>query len=59
MKDCFPWLLNLYSKPCKPSNSKSRFWSPMFLKEEHDLKKRHYLKVLQQEKRVELPNAQL
>lgn len=39
MRDCFPWLLNLYSNQCEPSNSKSRFGSAILLKEEHHLKK--------------------
>lgn len=39
MRDCFPWLLNLYSNQYEPSNSKSRFGSAILLKEEHHLKK--------------------
>lgn len=38
MTDCFLLLLNLSSFQCEPSNSKGRFVSPVFLKEEQNLK---------------------
>lgn len=47
MKDCFPWLLNFSSNQCEPSNSRSRFGSPIPKEEHNFLQNKTDLELLQ------------